>query len=105
MTYKHILVGGTNNTKNWSNILLNKSTHYIDAHVMVNNQIIQTLLPNSDHIIELVNIPQYNTRSIPSLYIDHMIYYQNNKLFEFSIIINLIDDVPIESVYCFINKN
>ena len=96
---QYTLTGGALiNTNKWSNIFIHKSDDYIDAHVIVNNRIITFLCPNSDHIIELVKIEQLYDNPISTLLIDNMIQFQDRKIFEFNVIINLKNNTPILNI-------
>ena len=96
---QYILTGGALlNTNKWSNIFIHKSDDYIDARVVVNNRIIAFLCPKSDHIIELIKIEQLYDNPLPTLFIDNNIRYQDKKIFEFNIIINLKNNTPILNI-------
>ena len=58
--FQRIFIGGTkyNITKTWKNITINKTNNYTTARVIVNNNTIAELSPDTDHHIELLVMKQ-----------------------------------------------
>jgi len=76
----------------WNNIYINKSDKFINGYVTVNNMKITNLISNTNYKIELdlTNTTKYG-RIYPTLCINDMIYYQNEKMFNFDIVLNIND--------------
>ena len=76
----------------WNNIYINKSDKFINGYVTVNNMKITNLISNTDYKIELdlTNTTDYG-QIYPTLCINDMIYYQNKKIFNFDIVLNIND--------------
>ena len=75
----------------WNNIYIMKSDKLINGYVTVNNMKITNLFSNTDYKIELDLSNTNSGRIYPTLCINDMIYYQNEKIFNFDIVLNIND--------------
>ena len=74
----------------WNNINITKSNEWASGYVTVNNMKITDLFCDKDYKIELdfTNTTKFN-RYYPTLYINDTIYYQNEKKFNFDVVLNI----------------
>jgi len=89
----------------WKNIYLIKSSKWNYCNLIINNKTIATLQPDKEYMIEIQKIHTFKYyKPIPTLFVNNMIYYEYNNMFNLNIVLELNTHEDIYDIIRYIDN-